>query len=96
MQVACLELRRLRTRCQKLERGWEQGTVTNERWSRAVQQRNQLFATITRLPISTLEDVVARYEAVAMELIDDDLILDELARRRVVTLRRDLRRLGIE
>lgn len=93
LQRTGLELQRFRKTCQRLERGRRKGTVPWEPWSQAVEQRNALFATIARIPITTIEDIVARYEAVAMELIDDDLILDSAARRRVFALRRDLRAL---
>lgn len=90
------QLRRLRSRCRRLKREAErtQGGPAWAQWSKAVDERDAHFARIARLPVLTLVDVAARFEAVAMELIDGDLILDDAARRRVMTLRGDLRRLA--
>lgn len=90
------DLRRLRRRCQKLKRSGQGDTngPAWARWSQAVDEQEAFFARIARIPIVTLEDVAVRYETVAMELIDGDLILDEAARRRVAALNRDLQQLA--
>ena len=89
-------LHRLRRRCQKLRRltTGNLGSPAWTRWSEAVDELDALFVEIARMPIRTIADAAVRYEAVAMELADGDLILDNAALRRVEALRRDLRKLG--
>lgn len=87
-------LRRLRGRCLRLGRDARSDPANWSRWSAAIEDRNRLLDQIARVLPTTIEDVVVRYEAIAMELIDEDVILDAAARRRVIALRRDLARLA--
>jgi hypothetical protein len=89
-------LRRLHRRCQQLkgQSATDPGGAIWARWSKAVEELEALCVEISTMPIVTLVDVAVRYEALAIELIDGDLILDEAVRRRVVRLRRDVRGLA--
>jgi hypothetical protein len=89
------ELRRLRERCRRLKREAEVATTTAawQTWSEEVARLEALFAQIAKCRMSTLQDVATRYQALAVELIDNDLILERGARRRVARLNRDLQQL---
>ena len=63
------------------------------RWSQAVDQQAELVEQISRSPVNDITGVVVKYQALARELLDDDLVLDEGARRRIVALSRALRKI---
>ncbi|GLQ11459.1 hypothetical protein GCM10007913_33910 [Devosia yakushimensis] len=42
------------------------------------------------MPATTLQGIAIRYEALAVGLLDDDVIMDETIRRQAVLLRRSL------
>ena len=90
-----VELQRLRRRCQRLRKradGGEQGEWT--RWSRAVDGQAELLERIARSPAHGLDGVLVKVQAIVWELLDDDIVLDEGARRRVASVGRELRRLA--
>lgn len=59
-----------------------------------IDEQEAPFARIAITPIATLDDLAVRCQAVTMELLDSDLILDEAARRRVLALNRALQPLA--
>ena len=90
-----IELQRLRRRCQRLRKradGGEQGEWT--RWSRAVDEQANLLERIASIPVHGLDGVLVKVQAIVWELLDDDIVLDEGARRRVASVGRELRRLA--
>ena len=89
------QLHRLRRRCQRLQRqvGDADDPMAWARWSQAVDQQAELIERISRSPVNGITGVVVRYQALASELLDGDLVLDDGARRRIVALSRALRKI---
>lgn len=90
-----VELQRLRWWCQRLRKHAHRGEDGEwRRWSLAVDAQTELLERIARSPTHGLDGLVVRVQAVVWELLDDDVVLDEGARRRVAALGRELRRLA--
>jgi hypothetical protein len=89
------ELRRVRARCRRFKREADivATTIAWKAWSEEVERLEVLFCKIAERTISTVQDIATRYEALAVELVDGDLILELGAQRRAARLNRDLQQL---
>ena len=82
-------------RCQRLRKHAHRGENGEwRRWSIAVDEQAKLLERIARASAHDLGGVLVKVQAVVWELLDDDIVLDEGARRRVAALGRELRRLA--
>lgn len=90
------ELRRLRREARRLHRRY---LLTGDqdawqRWSNAVSDVEQLRHAIVETPTKTMTGILVRFDAVRSMLLDDNVIMDEVARREVERFGRMLRKVG--
>lgn len=87
-----LELERQKRRVRNLYRQWQQQNTASvwTAWSDACADLERLCERISRMPATTIQGIAIRYEALAVGLLDDDVIMDETIRRQAVLLRRSL------
>ena len=86
------QLERLQHRVRRLRRRVHPGsdTVLWARWSGAVAETAALCERIAKLPASDLADLAVKCRAMIWELVEDDVILDRVLRRRVIRFGREL------
>lgn len=89
------ELERQKCRVRNLYRQWQQQDTPSvwTAWSDACVDLDRLCERIARVPATTPQGIAIRYEALAVGLLDDDVIMDETIRRQAVLLRRSLARI---
>lgn len=94
--VLGLQLQRLRRRVQALHRNMRTINETDawQRWSEAHAELTGFCDRIVRMPASTMAGLAVRYEALAVGLLDDGVLMDDGIRRQVLALRREMRRLA--
>lgn len=82
------DVRRLHGHLQQhgTDRAWQE-------WSDACSALAELCEQIARVHPTTLQGVAIRFEALAVGLLDDDVILDEAIRRQTAMLRISLARM---
>lgn len=87
-----LQLERRKRRVRNLHRRLQlQGTTHAwQEWSDACSELAQLCERIALVPAVTVQGIAIRYEALAVGLLDEDVIMDEAVRRQAATLRRAL------
>lgn len=87
-----LELERQKRRVRNLYRQWQQQDTPSvwTAWSDARADLERLCERIACVSATTLQGIAVRYEALAVGLLDDDVIMDETIRRQAVLLRRSL------
>lgn len=90
-----LELERQKRRARNLYRQWQQQDTPSgwTAWSDACVDLERLCERIACVPATTLQGIAIRYEALAVGLLDDDVIMDETIRRQAALLRRSLARM---
>lgn len=91
-----LHLQQLGRRVRTLHRQMQStdNTDTWQRWSDAHAHLSGLCDRIARTPATTLAGLAVRYEALAICLLDDDVLMDEDIRRQVLAFQRDIRQLA--
>lgn len=87
-----LELERRKRRARILHQQWRQRNTDHawQMWSDACADLAQLCERIALVSPTTIQGIAIRYEALAVGLLDEDVVMDQAIRRQAALLRRSL------
>lgn len=89
------ELERRKRRARILHHRWRRQNTDYawQMWSDACADLARLCERIALVPPTTIQGIAIRYEALAVGLLDDDVVMDQAIRRQAALLRQSLARM---
>jgi hypothetical protein len=89
------ELERRKRRARILYQQWRRRNTDHawQTWSDACADLAQLCERIALVPATTIQGIAIRYEALAVGLLDDDIVMDQAIRQQAALLRQSLARM---
>ena len=89
------ELERRKRRARILHHRWKRQNTDHawQTWSDACADLARLCARIAHVSPTTIQGIAIRYEALAVGLLDEDVVMDQAIRRQAALLRRSLARM---
>lgn len=90
-----LELERRKRRARILHHQWRRQNTDHawQMWSDACADLARLCERIALAPATTLQGIAIRYEALAVGLLDEDIVMDQAIRQQAALLRQSLARI---